>query len=397
MTPLPYGTDAAADRAGLLARVRALAPQVREQADQMERARYMPPALARALADTGVYRMLRPVAVGGLECDPALALQAMEAAAQIDASTGWCAMIGATSGIYSAYLPPDLARQLYGHGDEILTGGVFAPMGQAVADGEAYTVTGHWRWASGSRNCQWLNGGCTVLVNGEVRKLANGTPEVRAMIFPATDVELVDTWDTMGLCGTGSVDMKVHQLRVPAARSVSLLVDKPVADGALYVFPVFGLLAMGIAAVASGNARAALDEFRDFAGGARTGGARRVLAERSTAQQTFAQNEALYRSARAFLFDEIGQAWESAQRERRISIEQRARLRLAATHMTRTGADVCRQMHDLSGGAAVFLSNLQQRRLRDAQTMTAHMMIAPPTYELAGRVLLGLPTDDTMV
>ena len=66
-----------------------------------------------------------------------------------------------------------------------------------------------------------------------------------AMIFPATDVELVDTWDTMGLCGTGSVDMKVHQVRVPAARSVSLLVDKPVSDGPLYVFPVFGQLAIG--------------------------------------------------------------------------------------------------------------------------------------------------------
>ncbi len=178
---------------------------------------------------------------------------------------------------------------------------------------------------------------------------------------------------------------------------MSLLVDKPQTDGALYIFPVFGLLALGIAAVAAGNARAALDEFREFAGGARTAGARKVLAERAPVQQAFAEMDAQLRSARAFLFDEIGQAWHCAQQERRIALESRGKLRLAATHMTRTAAQVCRQAQDMSGGAAVFADNLMQRKLRDAQTMTAHMMIAPATYELAGRVLLGLPTDDTLV
>jgi indole-3-acetate monooxygenase len=230
-----------------------------------------------------------------------------------------------------------------------------------------------------------------------VRKLANGTPEIRAMIFPASDAELIDTWHTMGLRGSGSGDMKVTGIRVPKERSVSLLVDKPQSDGALYVFPVFGLLALGIAAVASGNARAALDEFRDFAGGARTAGARKVLAERAPVQQSFAEMDARLRSARAFLFDEVGLAWQSAQGERRIALEARGRLRLAATHMTRTAAEVCRQAQDLCGGAAVFTENIMQRKLRDAQTMTAHMMIAPASYELAGRVLLGLPTDDTLV
>ncbi len=393
---LPADGRGAADE-GLLDRVRALAPQVREQADAMERARFMPPALARALADTGVYRMLQPRAIGGLECAPAVALRALELAAEADASTGWCAMIGATSGIYAAYLPPALAVEIHGHGTEVLTGGVFAPMGQAVVDGDDYVVTGHWRWASGSRNCQWLSGGCTVVENGTLRKLANGTPEIRAMLFPASEAELVDTWHTMGLCGTGSVDMKVHGIRVPRARSVSLMTDAPTSDGPLYAFPVFGLLAMGIAAVASGNARAALDEFRDFAGGARTGGARKVLAERATVQEAFAQAEAQLRSARAFLFDEVQAAWTTAQRDRQIPLEQRGRLRLAATHMTRTAAEVVRAVHDLAGGAAVFHGNLQQRRLRDAQTMTAHMMIAPATWELAGRVLLGVPTDDSQV
>lgn len=383
--------------AEIVSRIRALEPVVRGRIEEMEQQRRIPADLARTMASTGIYRMLRPRNIGGLECEPSVYLEAVEAFAIADASVGWCAMIGSTSGIYSAYLPAEIARGVYGEGDEVITGGVFAPMGKAVADGNDYIVNGHWRWASGSWNCQWLNGGCVVVENGATRMLPNGTPEVRAMMFPAADVELVDTWHTMGLRGSGSVDMKAHNVRVPKARTVSLLVDKPTSDGALYVFPVFGLLALGIAAVASGNARAALDEFKQFAEGARTGGARRVLAERAVVQQSFAQAEAQYRSARAFLFDEVAQSWHSARHDRRISIELRARLRLAATHMTRVAAEVCREVHDLSGGAAVFSQNAQQRRLRDAQTATAHMMIAPPTYELTGRVLLGLPTDDTMV
>ena len=381
----------------MVTRAKSLAPAIKERADEMEQARRMPAELAKIMADIGVYRMLRPAAIGGLECSPAEFVKAIEALAEADASAGWCAMIGATSGVYSAYLPPDIAREVYGLGDEIRTGGVFAPMGQAVLEGESFTVSGHWRWASGSQNCQWLNGGCTVVERGEMRKLPNGTPEIRAMIFPADQVELIDTWHTMGLRGSGSGDMKVHNIRVPRQRSVSLLVDEPQTDGALYIFPVFGLLALGIAAVAAGNARAALDEFREFAGGARTAGARKVLAERAPVQQAFAEMDAQLRSARAFLFDEIGQAWLCAQQERRIALETRGKLRLAATHMTRTAAQVCRQAQDMSGGAAVFADNLMQRKLRDAQTMTAHMMIAPATYELAGRVLLGLPTDDTLV
>jgi indole-3-acetate monooxygenase len=381
----------------MLENARGFSARIKARADEMEAARRMPADLARGMADIGVYRMLRPINIGGLECSPEIFLKTIEVLAGADASAGWCAMIGATSGVYSAYLPPAVARDVYGEGNEMLTGGVFAPMGQAILEGDHFQVSGHWRWASGSQNCHWLNGGCTVIEGGEVRKLANGTPEIRAMIFPASDVELIDTWHTMGLRGSGSGDMKVTGIRVPKERSVSLLVDKPQSDGALYVFPVFGLLALGIAAVASGNARAALDEFRDFAGGARTAGARKVLAERAPVQQSFAEMDARLRSARAFLFDEVALAWQSAQSERRIALETRGRLRLAATHMTRTAAEVCRQAQDLCGGAAVFTESIMQRKLRDAQTMTAHMMIAPASYELAGRVLLGLPTDDTLV
>jgi indole-3-acetate monooxygenase len=87
----------------------------------------------------------------------------------------------------------------------------------------------------------------------------------------------------------------------------------------------------------------------------------------------------------------------SAQSTGTVSLEQRAHLRLAATHATRTAADVTRSMYDLGGGSSVFLSSRLQRRFRDVHVVTQHMMIAQPTYELAGRVLLGLPTEASLL
>jgi indole-3-acetate monooxygenase len=362
-------------------------PLIEAKINDMQYQRRMSPEVAAALARAGAFQMLVPGDVGGLECTPLEIVRSIESIAKIDASVAWCMMIGATSAVYSAYLPTNLAQTIYGDRTTI-TGGVFAPMGSAVLEADHYIVNGHWRWASGSQNCAWLSGGCIVM--------ENGTATQRAMIFPAKDVELIDTWHTMGLRGTGSGDMKVTNLRVPKERSVSLLTDKPLAKGALYAFPIFGLLAMGIAAVACGNAMAVLTEFKQEGATLKTGGARKSLSERPTVQTEFAQATAELKSARAFMIDELTQSWDTAKSMGQISLEQRAGLRLAATHLTRVAANVCRQIHDISGGVAVFSGNKLEQRLRDAQTMTAHMMIAAPTYELTGKIFLGISTNEPL-
>ncbi len=186
--------------------------------------------------------------------------------------------------------------------------------------------------------------------------------------------------------------MAVENLLVPAARSVSLITDRPRVATPLYTFPVFGLLALGIAAVASGNASAALKEFAAEASSKRLPGGR-LLAERGTVQATFSEASARLRAARASLLAEVDAAWSEAQSAPAISLAQRAHIRLAATHMVRTAAEIVRTVQDLAGGGGVFLASSLHRRLADAQTMTAHIMVAPATYELTGRALLGVPVS----
>jgi len=376
---------------GVLDRARALAPDIIAARGEMDEARRLPDHLVLKFRAAGLYRLCIPKAYGGLEAAPRTTVETLEVLAEADASGAWCAMISATTGSFGAYLDDDVARGIFSN-LELVFSGVYAPMGKAEIEGDSYRVSGRWKWNSGGQNATWLCGGAMIFENGAPRMLTEKLPEHRMMLFPASAVEFVDTWHTSGLRGSGSGDMVVKDLLVPRNRTVSLITDKPRIAAPLYAFPVFGLLAIGIAAVASGNARAALREFAGEAAGKKLPGGR-TLAERGTVQATFAQATASLEAARAFLLAEVDAAWSEAQSAPAISLGQRARLRLAATHMARTAAEVVRTVQDLAGGGAVFLASTLQRRLADAQTMTAHIMVAPATYELTGRALLGVPVS----
>jgi alkylation response protein AidB-like acyl-CoA dehydrogenase len=375
---------------------RALQSELAARAQEMEDVRRLPADLAAKMAEGGLFRMVTPAVYGGLECTPRQIVDAVEAVAEANASAGWCVMIGATTAINAAYMDPEMARSIYDD-PMTITGGVFAPMGKAVVDGDDYIVSGRWQWGSGSANCTWLCGGSMVFENGELRTLPNGRPDARMMIFPASEAELLDTWHVMGLKGTGSGDLEVENIRVPKGRSVSLVADQPNIDGALYKFPAFGLLSLGVAATAMGNTKGALQSFTELASVKKNQGSAKTLGQRANIQSEMSKMTAAFRAARAYLHDEIEMTWEIAQNSDEIPIERRAALRMACTQMVRTGADVTRTCYDLGGGAALFEASDLQRRFRDAHAMTQHIVTAPATWELTGRLLFGVPTDGGMI
>lgn len=376
----------------VLAAVSRLAPRVATRSEEIEAARRLPADLAREMAAEGLFRLLLPEAYGGYEADPALMLEAFETLAYSDGSAGWCLMIGATSAVAAAWLPPEVAQAIYGSAPDVITGGVFAPLGEAVVVEGGYRVSGRWPWASGSHNCQWLMGGVRVVEGGKPRQRADGQPEGRMVFFPAEAVTLHDTWHVSGLCGTGSVDMEVKEVFVPAERSVALVAERPRVARPLYAFPLFGLLAVGVSSVALGIARRAVDELKGLAHQKRLMPSGRLLATRSSVQVDVAEAEAGLRASRAFLLEAMAQA-RAAAAQGDIPLRLRAELRLAATHATRCAARAVDRMYEAAGGAAVFHKSPLQRCFRDIHVATQHVMVAPPTLETAGRLLLGLEAE----
>ncbi len=360
--------------------------------EEIERGRELPPALLAELVDAGLMRMCLPRSLGGGEVEPAELLAAIEELARADAATAWCSMIASTSSLLGAYLPEQQAAEIFDGGRSV-SAGVFAPRGRAERREGGYLVSGRWSFVSGVQHSSWVMLGCIVSGEDGPELLGNGSPDVRLMAVPAASVEVIDTWSVAGLCGTGSHDVALADEPVPASRAVSLFTDAPRHQGALYSFPLFGLLAMGVAAVALGIARGAIDDLTALAGGKTPTGSAKPLAQRAAVQADVSRAEASVRAARALLLGEASAAWSSAQAGHGVSTTQRMGLRLAATHATDRAADAVGMMYRAGGGTSIYDSSPLQRRFRDVNVATAHMMIGQPTLELTGRVLLGLPTD----
>jgi len=389
--------NGSAQRRAPIAAARDLAATIAAAAPAIEESRRIPPALVQEIARAGLFRMLVPESVGGLEVEPLTMLDVLEEIACADGSAGWATMIGATTGVIGAYLPDQAAREIFTTHPDGVTGGVFHPRGRAVLCDGGYRVSGRWPLASGCQHCSWLLGGCVIFENSKPRLRADGTPELRMTIFPASEVQIIDTWNVSGLRGTGSHDIAVEDVFVPHERSVWFSSDVPRRGGALYAFPVFGLLALGIAAVALGIARGAIQDFLAIAGSKVATGGRRPIAERSATQAQVARATALLGASRAYVHETVREVWAAASAGAAVTLEQRARLRLAATEAVRDAAHTVDLMYEAGGATAIYAESPLQRRFRDVHVVTQHILVAAPTYELAGRILLGLPADTEML
>ncbi|MBA2638137.1 MAG: acyl-CoA dehydrogenase family protein [Solirubrobacterales bacterium] len=374
---------------GLAREISALA---RELAPETERQRGLSDDVVSRLRASGLMLAGAPREVGGLELAPGLALRCAEEIARGDASAGWCVSIAATSGLLAAYLPPESRAELFGD-PQATAAGVWAPRGTARPVAEGVVVSGRWAYCSGITHAAVFFAGC-IVEGGQDPTGAQPTPRVIAI--PQGDLEIIDTWHTLGLRGTGSHDAVADELFVPAARVFSLF-DGPVLDRPLYRFPVFGYFALSIGAAALGNARGALDELAALAARKVGQGSTRTLAQRSATHVAVAQAESSLRAARALYYEAVEAAWEAAQGEEPVAVALRNDLRLVATHAVRSSADVVRSMYDLAGGTAIYDDSPLQRRFRDAHTATAHFQVNAASRELPGRILLGQQADTAML
>jgi alkylation response protein AidB-like acyl-CoA dehydrogenase len=375
----------------LVAAATALGREFAPRATEIERARRIPADISKQMADAGFYRMFVPEVYGGLEVSPLDGVRVFEALAQGDASCAWVAFIGATSGSVLARLPPDAAKELFPRPDTLITG-VFAPTGTAELRPGGFHVNGHWQWGSGSQNAQWILGGCSITEDGTPLRTGSGAPRSHMLAFAPDQVHFQDTWHVSGLRGTGSLDYEVRDAFVPESRAVGYQITKN-PDRPLYQFPQFAFLALGIAAVALGAARGAIDDLIDIASTkVRAGGSAR-LAERAYAQIDTAHAEAGLRAARAFYYETLEAAWQKALAGKPIPVAERRDLRLATNHAVQAAVATVDAMYTLAGGSSVYESSSLQRRFRDVHVATQHIMVGPTIWETVGRLLLGVETN----
>jgi indole-3-acetate monooxygenase len=385
-------------REGLLASVHTLAPALRAAADEVESARSLSEPLVQAMVDAGIYRMFLPRALGGGEVEPLTYFDVMEALSRADSTAGWSVLISTSTmtSTVRGLTDKTLAAMFTSPRDAVMFGsGV--PRGRALPTAGGYWLTGAWTQGSNILLARWAHVSAHVY-DGDTKRLdAEGRPFYVACAVPAAEAVMKDTWRTTGMRGTGSHDYSIADVFVPEDRVHGPVDRSPHRPEPLYQFPAWTHVAH--AAHAVGIARSAIDEFVAFAGGkqATWHASEGRLATRTTIQAKVAQAEALVGAARAYMVSATCDMWATVCRGERPSPEQRATYRLAVAHAMNNAVQAVDLMYNVGGATAIYATSRLDRCLRDIHTAAAHVWVAPDTYELAGRLLLGIdPGSNTI-
>jgi indole-3-acetate monooxygenase len=395
--PLEAGRDVTSDAPPVdyLARVAALAPLITGSIDEIERDRRLPPPLVDAMLEAGLFRLLVPRPLDGGEIDPVGYLRVIEAVARLDASTAWCLCQTAVCGMVGAYLAPEAAWEIFGRDPRAVLAWGAGPGGRATSVEGGYRVTGTWPFASGGHHATWLGGHCLVLQpDGTPATADNGTPLVRTMLFPATEVAMGDNWNVIGLKGTGSDTYSVEDAFVPAAHSLRR--DDPAdrrRNTPLYHLRTDNMFSAGFASLALGVARGMLEALIALAKEKSPRGLKHTMRESATVQSDVAELEGRLRATRHYLLGTLAEVWEAVVRTSQFTVEQRMAVRLAASRTIHESRDVTNACYHAAGATAIFTGNPFERRLRDMNAIAQQLQGRRAHYETVGKFLLGLDTD----
>jgi alkylation response protein AidB-like acyl-CoA dehydrogenase len=381
------------DHSQPVARARELAPAISAAAASIEVERRIPARLLGRLHQARLFRLLLPSSFGGEEEEPGAYLAAVEELARHDASVAWNVFVANSSALIAAYLEPSTARAIFADLPSIVAWGPpNAARAEAVAGG--YRVSGTWDFASGCRHANWLGAHCCVVEdNGSLRLNPQGRPTIRTLLFPAEKATLLDTWNTLGLRGTGSDSYSVSDLFVPEAFSCTR--EDPCLRrerGALYAFTMQGLYAVGVAGVALGIARAMLAEFIQLARNKSPRGLAR-LADSESVQGDVARAEARLGAARAYLLETLAAIYAAADDAGPIDVGDRARVRLACSNGIHDAVWVADFTYKAAGVDAIFPGGAFERRFRDIHTLSQQIQARSAHFEAVGQVLLGAPPE----
>jgi alkylation response protein AidB-like acyl-CoA dehydrogenase len=363
-----------------LARARALQPLLRGAAARIEQARELPADVLAALHAAGMFRLTLPRELDGAETDPAVVMEVMEALAEADASTAWCVGQAAGCAVSAAHLPLESARRLFGAPDAVLAWGAGASGKARPVDG-GWRISGRWMFASGLRHATLLGGHCPIAE-------APDAP-VRTFLFPRAAAEVSDTWQVLGLRGTGSDTYAVRDLYVPDEASFDRTLPAP-HRAPLYRLPLTHLYPAAFGGVALGIARAILESFMALAREKTPRGLRRPLAENTAIQGLLGHATARLQAARSFLLTTLRAMFIEFEAGASMRPEHALGIRMASTFAIQEAVAVADLAYHEAGASAIFDANPFERRFRDIHAVAQQVQGRRSNFELVGQHLLGI-------
>ena len=380
----------------LIEAAKEIAPIVAKYSEDGERERRLSRPVLDALREAGLLRMMIPRSFGGLETDPVTRTLVVEEIGRHDSAAAWTLENPLDWAFFCARLPDEGAEEIYSGGADILIAAQFGRPLQAISADGGYRISGRAPFVSNCLDADWISS--TVLVDPDQNP--DGEPEMRMVYFPREKCEIIDTWDVMGMRGTGSNDITVDNVFVPKSRTFPMVPEfEPGShyQGPLYRLPLCGVTATGIPTPMLGVARRAVDTVTELARTKSPVASSGLLKERSSAQVQLGKAEAVLRSGRLLLLDTVDEAWQRCINGEPHSLEQKADLLLAGSHAMSSAVQAVELACNIAGTTAFRATNPLERCFRDVQTMRHHVFASEARYGTFGQVYLGVDPDFPVV
>ena len=376
----------------LIERARSLIPVLRQRSKQATAGRRLPQETIDDFRRLELTRCLQPAMFGGYGSDYRVFSKMLRVLAQGCGSSAWVAAVHGEHSWIIGQFSEAVQHEVWDDNPHAVASASFALTGSAEPVAGGHRLNGRWSFASGCDHAQW------ILLNALVK--GSGPPEQRMFLVPIGQVEIIDDWHVLGLCGTGSKSIAVRDLAVPAAWSVSIRELKTgTAPGAavhgenpLYRTPRNLLALFSLSSVNVGLAERAVAEFVEFTRARQSRGVQ--VANLETMQLMVAEAAAQAETAALIGEHTIDRNIALVESRQEIKAEQVAWSRRNASYSTQLAHSAVKLIFEAAGGTALYAANPLQEIFRDAMAASAHLSLtwhrAAPPY---GQVRLGLPVD----
>lgn len=360
-------------------RAKSVARIASEHADYADEHGKLAEPVVEALHREELFGMWVPRGVaGGHELDPISSLQVIENVTYGDPSAGWVLMASALAiGTGAAYLKDAAVEELFGGERVPVIAGQGTRPGKAVPKDDGFLLSGAWSFASGIKHGTHIH----------TLAIIETTGEPRIFVLPVEHAQLIENWDVLGLRGTGSIDYTIDGAYVPEGYTHFATTEEPLRGGSLYTIGIIGFAAIVHSGWACGIGRRILDELGAIV--QEKAGRPGSIADSMSFKEQYANVEAGYRAARAFVYETWADVQKTLDRGDKLSMRQQTLTRLALAHSTWSSHQAALFAYKSAGTLALRAGTLQ-RLFRDMHAGTQHITSAPPVYGAIGSELLGL-------
>ncbi len=368
----------------LLARVARASGQIAQRAAWAEQHGRLHAETFEQLRQIGVGRLYLPTRLGGYAVTPMQCAQVCETLAAADPSAAWYVMVFNSVRLMAASWPEASVEALWADDpDRLVAASGHTPL-QAAPSGGGFIISGQNSFVSGCHYAQYMV--CPVRVDGR-------DGEMFSAIVPMDQCEIMDNWDTLGMRGTGSNDVRVSQVEVPGEFVIAhgsernrYYADRLYACPARVAFATYIPIALALAETAINELAALAQSKVPYAADGK-------LAHRKLAQQHYAQALALWRSARLYFYTALEEVWELAGRGHQFSVAERADLYLAGTHALQQSALAVRHVIDAAGSSSLHKGSVLERVHRDMEVLRHHGFASESRYANVTQALWGVELE----